>query len=425
MSQRKHPLGGAHRASLAFVLVLAAPTAASLASLGPLLGGAPYEMFIEEGVEGFAQALLPLPDGGFVVAGANVGYVAVADHEPVQVMPATAYLASYDAEGRQRWLRTADAGVFDGFTDVAPGPGGGLWVAAVSYNNQEDQWAWLFQFSGEGALRWGSNLSLPAAEVTEFRAVLEEPGGAVVVGNARFRMADDRLALVPYVVRVADDGSVRSQEERWDLLHFVVSDAVLDGAGTLHLAGVMASSGDGCMVALDATGTLAWQACDGALSSGLDAIALHPGGPVATGNLRVIPRLFTGTQQRDAAGALQWSALHDPALDTARFAGSGIATRADGTVFVTAINNSATPLWPVARFVAAWTGLDPGYFMSGVTLRYDAAGAPTWKGDLRGAAHLAPFANALDAQGRLLIAGVQIDASAQQYRPFVARYAPS
>jgi hypothetical protein len=406
------------------------------AAPAPLAGAgawAPVDevVVLQSNVTGYAAAMALVPSGGTVLAGAIPGEVVEAFDRVHEVVPATAYLAAYEGDGKARWFHAPDFGARDGFTDVALDPGGSAWAAGLTSGSGAARWAWVHRVSPMGALDLALNLSalaFPTAEAAEAAAVLPDPDpsrGVLVAGTARYRdSANGAVQDLPYLVRVHPDGSLDAPRFVHDLGGMRVADAVAGPApGQVYLAGTVGWVNQGCVALADAVqGTMAWRAC------GANGIQSHDSAAVSGGALFAGGRAGTNNQMKAITtrhgsqdGTASWTGAYGAGAPYGGYAVAGLAALPDGGVLATLVNLTAVPLLPPDRFLAALLAGDTGGSMASLHLRYGPDGTLLGVRDLREHGQVAAFDNAVDEAGFAHLAGFQADAASQRYHPVVLR----
>lgn len=195
-----------------------------------------------------AHAVVPSPDGGFVLA----GFTESADFD------ISASRGSYDfwvikvdSEGALVWERTFGGSGIETASDIARSPEGGYLVTGHSFSRDGDRGTalgeadiWLLRLSENGELLWERSYGGPAFDAAEHITPLSD-GGYLLTGNSRSRMAalpnageNDLLAL-----KIDARGNLLWQTTFGGRGIDLGFDAAKGPEGTVYVVGELAAAG--------------------------------------------------------------------------------------------------------------------------------------------------------------------------------------
>lgn len=397
-------------------VVLCAPAVLAAMSAEDMWGFG--RSLVDPTVTGYADAVLPLADGGYVLAGAAVP---VADYgsEGVETLPKDAYLARYDARGERAWLRLRDWGPQDGFSDVVAAPGGLLVAVGERYDGAYASTGIVEGWGDDAVLRWQVRYDHPGATMTALEAAAVDGDAVRVVGFVS--VPDGGASSVHAILLTLGlDGTLRGVAAFPQLGSVQWLDVARLGPDTFAVAGALGGPlGLGRCAGVLVGAEVAWHVCqDG--QRGWAAVAAGPQGLVAAGWDRSGGKTYAASQHWDAPGGAQWLRALDPADPASDRRAADLAVGPDGTVYVAIINGSLPSTWTLAapRLVAGVTGA----LLATQVAAYRPDGTGAWTVDHREAAHhVYPLAAAVEHDGTLLLAGARSDPATLDIHPMAMR----
>lgn len=380
--------------------------------------------YTDTSIEGFARAVAAMPDGGFVLAGADAPLVALQDGQPL-LLPQDAFVARYASDGERLWSRSLDFGGLDTFNDVVLAPDGAVVAVGDSWDGQVARVAWAVGLAADQSNVWALSYSYPDAVATTFHAAVLDDGQVVALGLASIQDGTT-VHLRPFLARLGTDGAVQDVRSFASMDGVVWLDLARVGPGSFAVAGSLGGPlGLGACAGLLQQGLVAWHACAPADADTLFGVAASPFGSVATGYSREGSRAWASTTAWSAAGEPRWTAHHDSSDPATDRRASAVVADGAGQSYVVVVNGTLPTQWanqPAAQQLASLQGGGPLIGLG--LLAYDADGRLAWAFEHRDPLHhVVPLAAALDGRGGLLVAGTIADAATLGIHPFVARFA--
>ena len=150
-----------------------------------------------------ANAIVAMPDGGFLIAGDDGTQKATNENGWQDVKKSDAWLLRLDGRGRLLSEQSFGGKEFDSAKSIAALPGGGFVVAGSTQTGVAGNTdAWVLRLDGQGKLLWEKSFGGKAYDTAESIVALPD-GGFVVAGITNSEDPDNYDA---YVLRLDRDG---------------------------------------------------------------------------------------------------------------------------------------------------------------------------------------------------------------------------